>query len=140
MDYTREINLALLIFCIIVSLIILSLILYMTVRSIVAKRRSELGILKSCGFTTKQLAQQLAISFLPAAGIGVITGCFIGAVSANPALELMFASTGIYNASFTVSPVAVTLIGLLALAVTYTVAIISAMRIRHISVYELISE
>ena len=123
-----------------VSLVILSLILYMTVRSIVAKRRRELGILKSNGFTTKQLARQLAISFMPLTGAGVITGCVIGAVSANPLLGQMFAYTGIYNSSFTVSPIAVTIIGTLALLVTFTVANISAMRIKRISVYELISE
>ena len=123
-----------------VSLVILSLILYMTVRSIVAKRRRELGILKSNGFTTKQLARQLAISFMPVTGAGVISGCIIGAVSANPLLEQLFAFSGIYNASFAISPIAVTLIGATALLVTFAVANISAMRIRHISVYELLSE
>ena len=112
----------------------------MTVRSIVAKRRHELGILKSCGFTTKQLARQLAVSFMPAAGSGVIIGCIIGAVSANPVLGKIFAFSGIYNSSFAVSSIATVLIGVLTLVVTYAVANISAMRIKHISVYELLSE
>jgi len=123
-----------------VSLVILSLILSMTVRSIVAKRRHELGILKSSGFTTKQLARQLAVSFMPVAGTAVIAGCIIGAISASPILGVMLAATGLYNASFAVSPIAVTVIGALALLVTYTVANISAKRIKHVSVYELLSE
>ena len=123
-----------------VSLVIVSLILYMTVRSIVAKRRREMGILKANGFTSRQLARQLALSFLPAAGTGVITGCASGALLANPFLEAMFSRMGIYNASFTVNPIAIMFIGIVVLLVTYTVANISAARIKRISVYELISE
>ena len=123
-----------------VSLIILSLILYMTVRSIVTKRRRELGILKSCGFTTKQLARQLAISFMPVASTGILSGCLSGVFLANPLLSALFSSTGIYNASFAINPAAVAAIGVIAMLTIFFVANISAMRIKHISVYELLTE
>ena len=127
----------------VVSLIclgIIALILTMTVRQIVTKRRHELGILKSGGYTTGQLARQLAISFLPCAVIGVFLGCLGGALMVNPAITAMFASSGVYNANVHISTTAAALVGVLTLLFTFAVANVSAIRIRRITVYELLSE
>ena len=123
-----------------ISLGIIALILAMTARDIVVKRRRELGVLKSGGFTTGQLARQLAIGFLPCSALGVLVGCTGGALSVNPAITAMFATTGVYNANVYISPVAVAVIGVFTMLFTFTVANISAMRIKHITVYELLSE
>jgi ABC-type antimicrobial peptide transport system permease subunit len=124
----------------IVSLIVISLILSMTVRSIVAKRRRELGALKASGFTTRQLARQLAISFMPMTAIGTILGCIGGAYLVNPAMDAMLASEGAFGTELILDPLLIALVGALTLAVTFVVANRSAMRIRRITVYELLSE
>ena len=124
----------------IISLGIIVLILTMTVRQIIQKRRRELGIMKSGGYTTKQLARQLAISFLPLSLLGVTLGCLGGAFAVNPAMTAMFASTGVHNANVHIYPPAAVVIGVLALLFTFAVTNISAMRIKHITVYELLSE
>ena len=123
-----------------ISLGIIALILTMTVRQLVIKRRRELGILKSGGFTTGQLARQLAISFLPCSVIGVFVGCFGGALSVNPAITAMFASSGVFNANVHIYTPAAVLIGVIVLMFTFAVVLLSAMRIRRITVYELLSE
>jgi len=123
-----------------VSLIIVSLILSMTVRSVIAKRRRELGTLKSLGYTTKQLARQMAISFLPMTAVGVVIGCATGALTVSPLMGSALEMAGAQGASLNVSTLAVTVLGAVTLLITYLVAQISAMRIRHISVYELLSE
>ena len=125
---------------IIVSLLISSLILVMTVRSIIVKRRRELGILKSIGFTTKQLARQMAVSFLPMTAVGVILGCTAGVASVSPAMGLALSAAGAENVSLAVNPLVITVLGAVILLVTYIVANTSAMRIKSISVYELLSE
>ena len=124
----------------IISLGIVALILAMTVRQIVTKRRQELGILKSGGFTTGQLARQLAISFLPCSVIGVFVGCIGGVFSVNPAITAMFASSGVYSANVHIYPPIAALIGIAVLLFTFAVALLSAMRIKRITVYELLSE
>ena len=123
-----------------ISLCIIALILTMSVRQIITKRRRELGILKSCGFTTPQLARQLAISFLPYSALGVLVGCVSGALVVNPAITAMFASSGVYNANVYISSPAAVAIGVLVLLFTFAAAHVSAMRIKHITAYELVSE
>jgi Beta-lactamase class C and other penicillin binding proteins len=122
------------------SLIIISIIISMTIRSIVTKRYRELGTLKALGFTTKQLARQLAISFLPCAAIGIIIGCTGGAALASPMLSSLFASTGTYGNIFAVSPLIVCMVGMLFLIAAFTIANLAANRIKNISAYELISD
>jgi putative ABC transport system permease protein len=125
---------------VLVSLLISSLILVMTVRSIISKRRRELGILKSNGFTTKQLARQMAISFLPMTAFGVVLGCAAGAFTVSPAMGAALSAAGAENVALAVDPLIVTILGAVILLVTYIVANISALRIKHISVYELLTE
>ena len=123
-----------------VSLVILALILSMTINSIVARRRKELGTLKACGYTAKQLARQMAISILPMTILGAAIGCIAGALILSPALSLMFASAGVSNISMSMNPLAVLALGIAIILVTYLVANVSAMKIKRISVYELLSE
>ena len=124
----------------VVSLIIIVLILGMTVRSIVTKRHRELGTMKATGFTTKQLARQLAISFMPMTLVGIVVGCMVGSVLVNPLMGVMLGASGVANPSLEINPLVVALVGVLLLVVTYVAANISAKRIKHISVYELLSE
>ena len=124
----------------VISLIILALILSMTINSIVARRRKELGTLKACGYTAKQLARQMAISILPMTILGAAVGCTAGSLMLSPALSLMFASAGVSNTSLSMNPLVVLVLGAAIVLVTYLVANVSAMRIKRISVYELLSE
>lgn len=123
-----------------ISLLTISMIIAMATRSIVTKRYREFGTLKALGYTTKQLARQLAISFLPCAAIGVILGCAIGAVTASPALTALLASAGAYGSMFAVNPLIVIVIGAIFLLAAFAVADISAKSIKSITAYELISE
>lgn len=127
-------------FIAVISLIIIALILSMTVKSIISKRRRELGVLKAGGFTTRELATQLGISFIPAAILGVLIGCVGGGLLVNPAFAVMLGSMGVKNATFTVNPVVIAVVGLLIILITFGIATFSAMRIKNISAYELLSE
>ncbi len=122
------------------SVLIVALILSMVLKTIVIKRRVELGILKASGFQTKQLAAQLAISFMPSVLIGSIVGCLCGAALVNPAFKVMFSSMGITNIGFTTNPIALVVVCLLLVSITFGLAMLSAFRIRKISVYALLSE
>ena len=124
----------------VISLGIISIILSMVVRDIVAKRRRDFGVLKSAGYTTKQLAKQITIGFLPCAALGVLSGCVTGVYSVNPAISAIFYSSGVYNANVHIYPPLAALIGFFVLVFTLAVTYFSAMRIKRITVYELLTE
>ena len=125
---------------IVVSVIVAALILSITVRSIIAKRRRELGILKSSGFTTRQLVRQMAISFLPLTTVGVIVGCIIGAIVTGPMLGVALAVDGMFSMVLHINPFVTVGLCIAILVVVYLVAYVSARSIKHVSAYELLSE
>jgi len=98
-----------------VSLVVISLILVMTVRSIVVKRRRELGTLKASGFTTKQLARQLAISFMPLTAVGVVAGCSAGVCVVGPAMRALLSTMGVNGVQFSANPLLIACVGALIL-------------------------
>jgi putative ABC transport system permease protein len=122
-----------------ISLLIIVIILSMTVKTIVIKRRTEFGILKAGGYTSKQLQFQLALSFSPFAVIGVIAGGILGALSFNPVIGAGFGAMGIV-VTFTVDIVLAVTGAAVTLITAFAAATVAAGRIKNISVYELISE
>ena len=125
---------------VVISVIVVSLILSITVRSIIAKRRRELGILKASGFTTKQLVRQMAVSFLPLTTIGIIAGCIIGALVTGPMLGAALAVDGMFSMVLHISPFVTVGLCVTILVIVYLVAYVSARSIKHVSAYELLSE
>lgn len=126
---------------ILISLALISLILFMTNRTIITKRRSDFGILKAGGFQTRQLLLQMLFSFVPSALTGSLLGCLSGALIIKPVLlAVLSANGGIANLELLISPAAILLICLGIFLVTVTVTALSALRIRKISPYQLISE
>ena len=123
-----------------VSLIIIALILMIMVRSIVAKRRHDFGCLMSCGFTSKQLAWQLAVSFIPVSLAGAVMGCTAGALLLNPVMNAIFQGAGVYNAKFDVNPAMVIIAGIFVILSANITAYVSALQIRRISAYNLLTE
>jgi len=124
----------------VVSLIIISLILFMVMKVIVHKRRRELGIMKSSGYTSKQLIRQLSISFMPVAVIASAAGSAAGALLVNPLMSMVLSMAGAGGAKFEVNIPATVIVGLFIVLFTYIAANLAARRIKKISVYELISE
>ncbi|MCL2841077.1 MAG: ABC transporter permease [Defluviitaleaceae bacterium] len=124
----------------VISVIVVALILSMTVRAVVAKRRRELGTLKAVGYTTSQLVRQMAISFLPMTTLGIIVGCVSGTLLISPMISTAMSASGVLNMVLFINPLVVVALGTAILIVTYLVAHISARSIKNISVYELLSE
>jgi putative ABC transport system permease protein len=119
---------------------VIALVLSMTVRTILIKRRVELGILKAAGYRTGELSIQMGISFLPAAVIGIAVGCAVGSVSVTPLFLILLRSAGVSNVRFVIhyGILALLCVGLILLVVF--AAMVSALRIKDISVYELLAE
>ena len=122
------------------AVFVIGLILFMIIKSIIAKRRIEFGILKANGYTTVELMLQLAISFVPVAICGVTAGTVLGALFVNPICSAFFYSTGVSNLSLSINLPVLLLVGIAIVIVTFVMSMIAAYRIKFISVCELLSD
>ena len=119
---------------------IVVLVLYLMVKTIIIRRRRELGTQKALGFTTPQLMNQIALGMTPAVLIGAGAGTVLGYVGFNPLFSLLLYSNGVAQSNLFVplgGSIAVA-VGLVVLA--YIVSMLIAWRIRKISAYALVSE
>jgi putative ABC transport system permease protein len=124
----------------IVTAVIVILILYFVIKTMIARRRRDFGVQKALGYTTFQLMEQIAISFLPVVSVGSVIGAIVGCAGINPMISAMFRAAGIMKFDMIVP---LTWMGLLCAGIalmSYAVAILISYRIRKISAYVLITE
>ena len=123
----------------VMSVIIIAFVLYLLVRTMLNNKKRDYGILKSLGFTTRQLILQTALSFMPAIIISMVTGIIISCFVINPLVALFFSGIGIVKCTFGIPVTFVTLGGLgLALA-SFGIACLLSLRIRKIAPRELLT-
>lgn len=60
----------------------------------------DYGVMKSLGFTTKQLVLQTALSFMPAIILSTVIGLIISCLIINPLMSLFLSSMGIVKCTF----------------------------------------
>ncbi|MBQ9905500.1 MAG: ABC transporter permease [Oscillospiraceae bacterium] len=115
-----------------ISAIVVMMILAILTESEIRRQRRELGVMKSMGYTSKELMMQLAFRIMPAA----LTAVVIGTVLAVSGTKLLVSFIG----NVPVSLPAVLLLDCVILAFCFGCAYVSAGKIRKISVYELMTE
>lgn len=123
-----------------ITAVVVILILYLVIKTMILKRRRELGIFKAIGFTTRQLTNQIALSFVPVVAAGIVLGSFMGYLLTNPLLAFLLSGVGIFNVHFNLPLSGVLLLGAGMLALSYIVSVLVSYRIKHISTYGLITE
>lgn len=109
-------------------MIMLSILMASTIR----KQYREIGIMKSLGYTSRELMFQMAFRIVPVAVIAVVIGTGFS--------MLVVGVIDAYVSKITVSVSGTVLMDILILAFCFICAFISARRIKKISVYELITE
>jgi putative ABC transport system permease protein len=123
-----------------VTAIVVALALYLVIKTMIIRRRRELGIQKALGYTTLQLVLQTALIFTPAAVIGVAAGGVGGYLGFNPLFAALVHSAGIMETHLP-SPTAWTIMTCLGvIAFAYLASMLISLRIRRISPYALVSE
>ncbi|WP_339206145.1 FtsX-like permease family protein [Paenibacillus sp. FSL K6-3182] len=123
-----------------ITILVVVLILYLVIKTMILKRKRELGIFKATGYTTSQLMTQIMLSFVPIVIIGVVIGGVLGSLYTNSMLTLLLSGAGIHNVQFIIKlPLVIALcFGIVMLS--YVVSILVSRRIKGISAYELITE
>jgi putative ABC transport system permease protein len=116
------------------------MMLYLMLKTVILRRRKELGIQKAVGFTTFRLMNQFALNFIPVVTLGVAAGGLTGAFGFNSLFMATVRGMGIMTASMP-TPVGMTIIVCIGLVViAYFFAMLISWRIRKISAYALVSE
>lgn len=117
----------------ILSAIIIAFVLYLLVRTMLNNKKHDYGILKSLGFTTKQLVFQTATSFMPAIIISTIVGLIVNCIIINPLLSLFFSSLGILKCSFTIPIGFIAIAGIVIILLSFGIACLLSLKVKKIA-------
>ncbi len=123
----------------ILSAIIIAFVLYLLVRTILNNKKRDYGILKSLGFTTRQLILQTALSFMPAVTFSMAAGLVISSLTINPLLSLFLRGIGIVKCMFPVPICFITAAGIVLVVFAFATACLLSLKIRKISPRALLS-
>jgi len=123
----------------VISVIIVAFVLYLLVRTMLTNKMRDYGILKSLGFTTKQLILQTALSFMPAIIISTVIGLIISCLTINPLLSLFLSSLGIVKCTFNIPIVFTTISGIALILLSFGIACLLSLKIKKIAPRTLLS-
>lgn len=122
------------------TLIIITLVFYMVIKSMIVRRSREFGVYKAVGYTSRQLMEQIAVSFMPSVIGGTTAGCLLAVCSVNRLSSLLFEGIGISRMTLNIRPEVLLLMGICLMAYSFLICMTVAGRIGRISVYELMME
>jgi putative ABC transport system permease protein len=124
----------------VITVFVVTLVLYFMISSSIIRKKRELGIQKAIGFTTFQLMNQISINFMIPIIIGTVLGSVLGALYTNGLLSVMMKGMGIMKAMFIVDIYWIVGFTIASILFSYILALLITWRIRKISAYELVTE
>lgn len=124
----------------IITIAVVVLVLYFVINSSIIRKKREIGIQKSIGFTTLQLMNQYSISFLIPIIIGVLIGCILGITQTNALMSMSQRAMGIMKANYIIKPLWISLFGVGIIIISYMTSLLLTYHVRKISAYDLIIE
>lgn len=122
----------------VLSVIIIAFVLYLLVRTMLNNKKRDYGILKSMGFTTKQLIMQTALSFMPAIIISTVVGIIISCIAINPLMSLFLSSMGIIKCTFGMPYLFVVFAGIGLMLLAFGIACLLSLKIKKIATRNLL--
>ncbi|MDE6441156.1 MAG: FtsX-like permease family protein [Clostridia bacterium] len=117
----------------VLSAIIIAFVLYLLVRTMLNNKKRDYGILKSLGFTTRQLVLQTALSFMPAIILSTVVGLIVSSLVINPLLSVFFSSLGILKCTFTVPVGFIAVAGAGLVLLSFGIACLLSLKIKKIA-------
>ncbi|MBD5390906.1 ABC transporter permease, partial [bacterium] len=122
----------------VISSVIIAFVLFLLVRTMLNNKKKEYGILKSMGFTSRQLILQTALSFMPTIVISVIIGLTISSFIINPLTALFLSDIGIVKCTFTLPISFIVLSGVLLVLFAFGLLCLLSLKIKKISPYQIL--
>ena len=124
----------------IVTVLIVLFILYIVIKSLLVKRRQELGIYKAMGYTSAQLIWQTAGSFMPVSVAAIVLSSMAALVYMPGIYQVIFEALGVMKHSMEVSLGFLMLFAAIEIVLNLMISVMLCMPIRKISAYALIKE
>lgn len=124
----------------ILTVLIVLLILYIIIKSLIVRRKQELGIYKAMGYSNLQLIIQMAGSFLPVSFIAILSSALSGLLYLPAINQGIFQMIGAMKNNFEVSLTFLLLAAFLQILVNFVISICLSLPIKKISAYSLIKE
>lgn len=123
-----------------ITTILVAIILYMIIKTVITRKKVDLGILKAIGYTTRQLKLQMALSLAPVVFIGAVLGGIFSMFFMNKAIGALFQVLGIMKLNFFVPVLLISGVVIMIAILAFFLALALSGRIRKISAYSLIKE
>ncbi len=117
----------------VLSVVVITFVLYLLVRTIVSNKKRDYGILKSLGFTTGQLILQTALSFMPAVVLSTVVGVTVCSFMINPMVAVFLKDLGIVKCTFTVPVGYNILAGIGMILAAFGIACLLSLKIKRIT-------
>lgn len=139
-DMYMGITVVLVVAIFVVTILIVLFILYIVIKSLLVKRKQELGIYKAMGYTSSQLVLQTIGSFMPVSMLAIVLSAFL-AIFYMPAIyQFVFEALGVMKNNIEISFGFLMLFAATQILVNIVISILLCMPIRKISAYALIRE
>ncbi len=122
----------------VLSAIVVTFVLYLLVRTTLNNKKRDYGILKSLGFTTRQLILQTAMSFMPAVILSTVIGIVVNCFTINPLMSLFLSELGIVKCTFGIPIVFSVLAGIGLIFLSFAIACLLSLKIKKISPHNLL--
>ena len=124
----------------VVTILIVLFILYIVIKSLLVKRRQELGIYKAMGYTSSQLIFQTAGSFMPVTIVATLISSVMAMLYMPAIYGFIFEALGVMKNNIEVLLSFLMLFAIAQILVNIIISIILCMPIKKISAYSLIKE
>lgn len=119
---------------------VVTMVLFLVIKTNILHERRELGIQKALGFTNLQLMNQIVLNLLPATLIGVIIGIISGIFAFNPIYIAFLKDYGIVYSNIYIPYSWIIAMFFSLILLNYIVSMFVARRIRKIAAYVLVTE
>ena len=139
-DMYMGITMVLVVAIFVVTILVVLFILYIVIKSLLVKRRQELGIYKAMGYTSSQLIFQTAGSFMPVTILATLISSVMAMFYMPAIYSFIFEALGVMKNNIEVSLSFLMLFAVALIVINMIISIILCMPIKKISAYSLIKE
>ena len=139
-DMYMGITVVLVVAIFVITILIVLFILYIVIKSLLLKRRQELGIYKAMGYTSSQLILQTTGSFMPVSMVAIVLSSVLALFYMPAIYQFIFEALGVMKNNIEISFGFLMLFAVAQILVNIMISIILCMPIKKISAYALIKE
>ena len=124
----------------IVTVIVVTLILYLLASVKILKEKRNYGVAKAMGYTTGQIIIQILSGFMPQIILGCSIGAILAMVGTNPLIAMSMSSVGFKKCTFTIPVGPIVLVSIAVVLLAFIITAVTSIRIRKITPVQLIEE